>query len=345
NHPVTHPTNHPVTHPTNQPAAHQTNQPATHPTNQPVTHSTNQPATHSTNQPATHSTNQPATHSTNQPADNTNAHSAGGDQTSTTDPSHKIGGGNQTSTTDPSHKIGGDQTSTTDHSHKIGGGPPTDNSPHQAGKGVTPIDTKGVYTTPHVQFPSFYDFMFYTQSIIATGWLSLNLTSEYRRFTSTFSWACGQGFINFDILTSTANNLRSSICNIINVMNVPSVPGACVDQKNGYMLPPVGSDSSLIFGSTFPTNSTQSIHSPNGFDSYAQLIGVPVEDLPFISMIGFLVIIGIAITTVLLSTGIALILLKYKYKQNPPVSLENLRDNSHLILHGGVLRVVNIYAS
>ncbi|CAG8535309.1 3312_t:CDS:2, partial [Cetraspora pellucida] len=186
--------------------------------------------------------------------------------------------------------------------------------------------------TSHVQYPSFYDFMFYTQSIIATGWISLNLTSEYRKFTSTFSWACAQGFINLNILVSAANNLRYGICSIIVSMNtnVTSAPGTCVDSDNGYMLPPVGSSTSLKFGNDFPTSTSQPVVNPNGFDSYAHIIGIPVEDLPFASMIGFLVVMAIAITTVLLGAIIASIVIKFR--QNAPEIWIMMRNNIHLFL-------------
>ncbi|RIB18814.1 hypothetical protein C2G38_1318418 [Gigaspora rosea] len=195
---------------------------------------------------------------------------------------------------------------------------------------------------PHVQSPSFYDLIFYTQSIIATGWLTLNLTSKYRKFASTFSWGCAQGFINLNSLVSAANNLRYSICNIIinENMNTTSIPGACMDQENGYTLPPVGSNASLIFGSNFPTNSSQSVINPNGLDSYAQIIGIPVKDLPFISMIGYLIVTAIAIVLILLSASVASIVIKYR--QNAPEALKIMRDNVHLFLFGGILRVVKI---
>ncbi|CAG8748369.1 20114_t:CDS:2, partial [Dentiscutata erythropus] len=197
--------------------------------------------------------------------------------------------------------VGGKETDVVDH-HVAGGGPPA-----------------------HVQSPSFYDFIFYTQSIIATGWLSLNLTSEYRQFTSTFTWACAQGFINLNILVSAVNNLRYSICNIIISENT-SIPGACVDQENGYTLPPIGSNASVTFGSNF----SQYAVNPDGLNSYAHIIGIPVEDLPFTSMIGFLVVNAVAIVVVLLSAGVAVIVIKYR--QNAPEYLKTLRDNVHLFL-------------
>ncbi|CAG8541160.1 13794_t:CDS:2, partial [Racocetra fulgida] len=155
-------------------------------------------------------------------------------------------------------------------------------------------DHPATETPSHIQYPSFYDFIFYTQSIIATGWLTLNLTSEYRKFTSTFSWAIAQGFINLNILVSAANNLRYNICGTILSTNThaTSAPGTCVDSENGYTLPPVGSNSSLTFSTNTspPTSMAQTVKNPYGFDSYAHIIGIPVEDLPFVSIIGFLVV-------------------------------------------------------
>ncbi|CAG8663942.1 16938_t:CDS:2, partial [Dentiscutata heterogama] len=170
-------------------------------------------------------------------------------------------------------------------------------------------------------------------------WLSLNLTSEYRRFASTFTWACAQGYINLNTLVSAANNLRYSICNIIisENTNATSIPGACVDQENGYTLPPIGSNASLTFGSNFPTNSSQPVVNPNGLDSYAHIIGIPVEDLPFTSMIGFLVVNAVAIVLVLLSAGLAIIVIKYR--QNAPEYLKTLRDNVHIFLFVGAVQV------
>ncbi|CAG8478227.1 17867_t:CDS:2, partial [Racocetra persica] len=166
-------------------------------------------------------------------------------------------------------------------------------------------DHPATETPSHIQYPSFYDFIFYTQSIIATGWLTLNLTSEYRKFTSTFSWAIAQGFINLKILASAANNLRYNICGVMlsTNTNAISAPGTCVDSENGYTLPPVGSSSSLTFGTnnSVPTSTPQTVTNPYGIDSYAHIIGIPVEDLPFASIMGFLAVTGIAITLVLLS--------------------------------------------
>ncbi|CAG8653608.1 31910_t:CDS:2 [Gigaspora margarita] len=240
---------------------------------------------------------------------------------------------------DTSIKINDHPVGNGDHpkiNHEMGGGNGQLNT-HEEGKGIPQPElgdhqVAEVGPPPHVQSPSFYDLIFYTQSIIATGWLTLNLTSEYRKFASTFSWGCAQGFINLNSLVSAANNLRYSICNIfINEnMNTTSIPGACVDQENGYTLPPVGSNASFIFGSNFPTNSSQSVTNPYGFESYSHIIGIPVKDLPFTSMIGFLVVTAISIVLVLLSASIASIVIKYR--QNAPETLKIMRDNVHLFL-------------
>ncbi|CAG8659571.1 24820_t:CDS:2 [Cetraspora pellucida] len=247
----------------------------------------------------------------------------GGVKVISADPGQHIGGNTGgTPSGDPGQNIGGN----------MGGTPSGDPGQNIGGEmGGTPSggDPQVTAAPSHVQYPSFYDFMFYTQSIIATGWISLNLTSEYRKFTSTFSWACAQGFINLNILVSAANKLRYNICSIIVSMNtnVASAPGTCVDSDNGYMLPPVGSNTTLTFGPNFPTNTVINL---NGFDSYAHIIGIPVEDLPFTSMIGFLVVMAIAITTVLLSAIIASIVIKYR--QNAPEFWITMRNNIHLFL-------------
>ncbi|CAG8571108.1 5935_t:CDS:2 [Cetraspora pellucida] len=201
-------------------------------------------------------------------------------------------------------------------------------------------DHQATSAPSHVQYPSFYDFIFYTQSIITTGWLSLNLTSEYRKFTSTFSWACAQGFINLNVLASAANNLRYSICGIIvnKNMNAILVPGTCVDSENGYKLPPVGSNSSLTFGTNSSPSTPQATKHLYGFDSYAHIIGVPVEDLPFASMIGFLVVMGIAITLVLLGAIVASIVIKCR--QNAPVFWMTMRNNVHLFIFGMLKKIL-----
>ncbi|KAF0548837.1 trp-like ion channel pkd2 [Gigaspora margarita] len=248
---------------------------------------------------------------------------------------------------DTSIKINDHPVGNGDHpkiNHEMGGGNDGHLNTHEKGEEIPQPElgdhqVAEVGPPPHVQSPSFYDLIFYTQSIIATGWLTLNLTSEYRKFASTFSWGCAQGFINLNSLVSAANNLRYNICNIfINEnMNTTSIPGACVDQENGYTLPPVGSNASFIFGSNFPTNSSQSVTNPYGFESYSHIIGIPVKDLPFTSMIGFLVVTAISIVLVLLSASIASIVIKYR--QNAPEALKIMRDNVHLFLFGGILRV------
>nr|CAG8517301.1 6626_t:CDS:2 [Entrophospora candida] len=165
------------------------------------------------------------------------------------------------------------------------------------------------------QSPSIYDIFHTLQFFVTVALVSLiHLSDNYRNLASQLGWSFGlPNGLDIKFLSDIADEkIRSAICYIIDTTYIS-------------IISTLGTDPELT--------------SRTGFGSYAKALSIPTYNLFFVMLITFCSAMAIAAVIASLA-GLVAWLCKSLWKKWP--ILKTVANNIHILVLGGILRVVSI---